>query len=53
MKVREGDVLVCGTKDCKVELTVTKDCVSETCSEACEIDATCCKQPMELKEKSS
>ncbi|GFO67654.1 hypothetical protein GMLC_12330 [Geomonas limicola] len=53
MKVHEGDVLVCGTKDCKVELTVTKECVSETCSEACEIDATCCKQPMELKEKSS
>jgi len=53
MKVREGDVLVCSTEDCKVELTVTKECVSETCGESCDITATCCKKPMELKEQGS
>jgi hypothetical protein len=50
MKVHEGDVLVCGTDDCKVELTVTKECLSNSCGEPCEIEATCCKEPMELKE---
>jgi hypothetical protein len=50
MKVHEGDVLVCGTDDCKVELTVTKECMSNSCGEPCEIEATCCKEPMELKE---
>ena len=50
MKVHEGDVLVCGTGDCKVELTVTKECMSKTCGEPCEIEAICCKEPMELKE---
>jgi hypothetical protein len=49
MKVNEGDVLVCGTEDCQVELTVTKACKSETCSDACDIEATCCKEPMEVK----
>jgi hypothetical protein len=49
MKVNEGDVLVCGTEDCQVELTVTKACKSETCSDDCDIEATCCKEPMEVK----
>ena len=52
MKVHEGDVLICGTDDCKVELTVTKSCESPTCSEACDIEATCCEEPMELKNRS-
>jgi hypothetical protein len=49
MKVHEGDVLICGTDDCKVELTVTKSCESSTCGEACDIEATCCDEPMEVK----
>jgi len=49
MKVHEGDVLVCGTDDCKIELTVTKECKSKTCGETCNIEATCCKKPMKLK----
>ena len=50
MRVKEGDVLVCGTPDCKVELTVTRDCQSK--DESCEIEISCCDEPMELKEKS-
>jgi hypothetical protein len=49
MDVKKGDVLVCGTEDCQVELTVTKDCQAKTCGSACNIEATCCKKPMELK----
>ena len=51
MKVREGDVLVCRTKDCTVELTVTKACNSKTCGVTCEVDATCHGEPMKLKMK--
>lgn len=49
MKVEEGDVLICSTEDCEVELTVTRACKSKTCGAACEIEATCCDEPMELK----
>ena len=49
MKVHDGDVLICGTSDCKVELTVTHSCESETCGDACDLEAICCKEPMELK----
>lgn len=49
MKVEEGDVLVCSTEDCEVELTVTRTCRSKTCGTACDIEATCCDEPMELK----
>lgn len=51
MKVHQGDKLVCGTEDCRVELTVTRECSSNSCSEACDIEATCCEAPMELKEE--
>jgi hypothetical protein len=51
MKVHEGDVLICGTEDCKVELTVTKECVANSCDDACDIEATCCEEPMQLKNK--
>jgi hypothetical protein len=49
MRVKQGDVLVCGTEDCKVELTVSMECKSKTCDDACDINATCCKEPMKLK----
>jgi hypothetical protein len=49
MNVKEGDVLVCGTDDCEVELTVTKGCKAKTCGPACNIEATCCDKPMKLK----
>ena len=52
MKVKVGDILVCQCKDCQIELTVTKTCSDETCShevEECELDASCCGEPMVLK----
>ena len=51
MKVKEGDVLVCKSKDCTVELTVTKACDSKTCRTECDVDAKCHGKPMELKKK--
>jgi hypothetical protein len=51
MKVREGDVLVCTSKDCTVELKVMKACHSDTCGVECDIKATCHGKPMELKKK--
>ena len=51
MKVTEGDVLICKSKDCSVELTVTKACDSEGCGTECDIKATCHNKPMEMKEK--
>ena len=49
MKVEEGDVLICSTEDCEVELTVTRACKSKSCGAACDIEASCCDEPMELK----
>jgi hypothetical protein len=51
MKVKEGDVLICKSKDCTVELTVTKACESDRCGVECDIDAKCHSKPMELKKK--
>ena len=49
MKVKEGDVLVCKSKDCEVELTVTKACTSETCGVECDLELSCHGGSMELK----
>jgi hypothetical protein len=49
MKVKEGDVLICKSKDCNVELTVTKACSSSTCGVECEVELSCHNVPMELK----
>ena len=49
MKAKEGDVIVCESPDCTVELTVTKSCQSNSCGTACEVTATCCDEPMKLK----
>jgi hypothetical protein len=51
MKVKEGDVLICKSKGCTVELTVTKACDSKTCGIECDIKATCHNKPMELRKK--
>jgi hypothetical protein len=51
MKVKEGDVLLCKSKDCAVELTVTKACDSKSCGTECDIKATCHGNPMERKIK--
>jgi hypothetical protein len=51
MKVKDGDVLVCSSKDCNVELTVSKVCDSKTCGTGCDIKATCHDKPMTLKKK--
>jgi hypothetical protein len=51
MKVKEGDVLTCGAKDCEVELTVTKACAGKTCGTECEVDAKCHGKPMKVKRK--
>lgn len=52
MKVKAGDVLLCPCEDCEFELTVTKTCADEVCSHEseCEIEVTCCGQPMALKQ---
>ena len=52
VKVKVGDVLVCQCKDCQIELTVTKTCSDDKCTheaEECELDASCCGEPMKLK----
>jgi hypothetical protein len=51
MKVKEGDVLICKSKDCEAELTVTKACDSKTCGVECDLDLSCHGVPMELKKK--
>ncbi len=51
MKVKEGDVLICTSKDCSVELKVMHACHSKSCGVECDIEATCHKKPMELKKK--
>ena len=51
MKVKEGDVLICKSKDCAVELTVTKARDNKSCGTECDIKATCHNKPMELKKK--
>lgn len=52
MKVKEGDVLICTHNDCKMELTVTKTCDDKTCGcDECELEVTCCGEPMKLKQK--
>ena len=51
MKVKEGDVLVCTCKDCTIELTVTKACNPDACGVECDIEASCCDGPMEIKMK--
>jgi hypothetical protein len=51
MKVKEGDVLICRSKDCEVELTVTKACDSAKCGVECDLEVSCHGGPMELKKK--
>ena len=53
MKIKEGDVLVCTCDDCKIELTVTKACTDQECGCEfdCDIDASCCGEPMVVKAK--
>ncbi len=51
MKVKEGDVLICTSKDCSVELKVMHSCHSKSCGVECDIKATCHNKPMELKKK--
>ena len=51
MKVKDGDILICTSKDCTVELKVTQACHSTTCGVDCDIKATCHGKPMELKKK--
>jgi hypothetical protein len=50
MKVREGDVLVCSSGDCYIELTVTRTCLKDMCGVVdCDFDLRCCGKPMKLK----
>jgi len=51
MKIKEGDVLICKSQECTVELTVTKTCDSLACGVECEVEATCHDKAMELKKK--
>ena len=51
MKVKEGDVLICSSKDCTVELKVTKACDSHSCGHECDIKATCHDKPMVIRKK--
>ena len=51
MKVKEGDVLICSSKDCTVELKVTKACDSKTCGHECDIKATCHDKPMKIRKQ--
>ena len=51
MKVAEGDVLVCASEDCKVELVVMAACNSETCGVECDIEVSCHGKPMNLIKK--
>ena len=51
MKVKEGDILICTSKDCKVELKVVHACHSEACGIGCDIKALCHDKPMKLKKK--
>ncbi len=51
MKVKEGDILICKSKDCTVELTVSKACDNTSCGTECDINAMCHDKPMELKKK--
>ena len=51
MKVKEGDVLICTSKDCTVELKVMHACDSKVCGHGCDIKATCHDKPMEMKKK--
>lgn len=51
MKVENGDVLVCDCADCHLEVEVTRVCTTESCGEACDVDARCCGKPMKKKSK--
>jgi hypothetical protein len=51
MKVKEGDVLVCSSKDCNVELSVLKTCDSEKCGVECDLDMSCHGEQMQIKKK--
>jgi len=51
MKVKEGDVLVCSSKDCTVELSVKKSCDSEKCGVECDLELSCHGEPMQIKKK--
>jgi hypothetical protein len=51
IKVKEGDVLICRSKDRTVELTVAKAHDSKICGTECDIRATCHDKSMELKKK--
>jgi hypothetical protein len=51
MKVKDGDVLICTSKDCTVELKVIHACTSKVCGVGCDIKATCHDKPMEIKKK--
>jgi hypothetical protein len=51
MKVKDGDVLICTSKDCTVELKVIHSCTSKVCGINCDIKATCHDKPMKLKKQ--
>ncbi len=51
MKVKEGDVLICTSEDCTVELKVIHECTGEVCGAGCDIEATCHGKPMTLKKQ--
>jgi hypothetical protein len=51
MKVKDGDVLICTSKDCTVELKVIHTCTSKVCGVNCDIKATCHDKPMKLKKQ--
>ena len=51
MKVKKGDVLICKSDDCTVELLVTKACDSKKCGVECDVKATCHNKPMGFKKK--
>lgn len=51
MKVKEGDVLICKSKGCEVELLVQKACTREQCGVECDVELSCHNEPMQVKKK--
>ena len=46
MKMQPGEKLVCASPECSSELTIAKTCNCNPDGSACDIEATCCGQPM-------
>jgi len=51
MKVKQGDILVCTSKDCDVELSVKKACNSKSCGIECDLEVSCHGESMKIKKK--